>query len=45
MSRLLTVRREDGTSGKAIYASVSSIESFRECAFQYMLKNQLKIGR
>ena len=44
MSRLLTVRREDGTSGKAIYASVSSIESFRECAFQYMLKNQLKIG-
>ena len=44
MSRLLTVRREDGSSGKAIYASVSSIESFRECAFQYMLKNQLRIG-
>ncbi len=44
MDRLLTVRREDGTAGKAIYASVSSIESFRECAFQYMLKSQLKIG-
>lgn len=44
MSRLLTVRKDDGTTGKAIYASVSSIESFRECAFQYMLKSQLKIG-
>ena len=44
MDRLLTKRREDGTSGKAIYASVSSIESFRQCAFQYMLSSQLRIG-
>ena len=43
MSRLLTVKREDGTKGKAIYASVSSIEGFRQCAFQSMLQRQLRI--
>ena len=44
MGRLLTRRRDDGTTGKAIYASVSSIESFRQCAFQYMLNSQLRIS-
>ena len=44
MDRLLTVRKEDGTKYKAIYASVSSIESFKACSFQYMLERQLKIS-
>ena len=35
--------KEDGTSRKAIYASVSSIESFKSCPFQYMLERQLNI--
>ncbi len=43
MSRLLTVKKEDGTSGKVIYASVSSIEGYRQCAFHSMLERQLKI--
>ncbi|MCR5328534.1 MAG: PD-(D/E)XK nuclease family protein [Saccharofermentans sp.] len=43
MSRLLTVKKEDGTTGKAIYASVSSIEGFRQCAFQSMMQRQLRI--
>lgn len=42
MSRLLTVNR-DGGKAKVIYVSVSSIESFRQCAFQFMLKKQLRI--
>ncbi len=42
MSRLLTVKR-DGEKTKIIYASVSSIESFRKCAFQFMLQKQLRI--
>ena len=42
MARLLTVRKEDGTTGKVIYTSVSSIESFRECAFQYMIQRQIR---
>ena len=43
MSRLLTVKRDDGTKGKVIYASVSSIEGFRQCAFHSMLERHLKI--
>ena len=43
MARLLTSKREDGTNDKVIYASVSSIESFRRCAFQYMMQRQLRI--
>ena len=43
MSRLLTTKKEDGTTGKVIYASVSSIERFRQCAFQSMLQRQLRI--
>lgn len=43
MARLLTAKKEDGTTGKVIYASVSSIESFRECAFQFMMHKQLRI--
>ena len=43
MSRLLTAKNDDGTTGKIIYASVSSIESFRECAFQFMMHKQLRI--
>ena len=43
MARLLTVRKADGSSGKVIYTSVSSIESFRSCAFQFMLKRELRI--
>ena len=42
MARLLAVRKEDGTTGKVIYTSVSSIESFRECAFQYMIQRQIR---
>ena len=44
MDRLLTTVRTDGTKGKAIYASVSSIESFKACSFQYMLQRQLRIS-
>jgi len=44
MSRLLTTKKEDGTMGKVIYASVSSIEGFRQCAFHSMLERQLKIS-
>ena len=43
MDRLLMTGKEDGTSRKAIYASVSSIESFKSCPFQYMLERQLNI--
>lgn len=43
MARLLTVKKEDGTKGKVIYASVSSIEGFRQCAFHSMLERQLRI--
>lgn len=43
MSRLLTVKKEDGSKGKVIYASVSAIENFRDCAFQFMMTRQLKI--
>ena len=43
MARLITSVREDGTKGKVIYASVSSIESFRRCAFQFMMQKQLRI--
>ena len=43
MSRLLTVKKDDGTTGKVIYASVSSIERYRQCAFQSMLQRQLRI--
>ena len=43
MARLLTVTKEDGTRGKVIYSSVSSIEKYRECAFQSMLQRQLRI--
>ncbi len=43
MSRLLTTKKEDGTKGKVIYASVSSIESYRKCAFQSMMQKQLRI--
>ena len=43
MARLLTTTKEDGTKGKVIYASVSSIEGFRKCAFQSMLEKQLRI--
>ena len=43
MERLLTTKKEDGTKGKVIYASVSSIENFRDCAFQFMIDKQLKI--
>jgi len=43
MSRLLTVRKDDGTKGKVIYASVSSIEKYRQCALSYMLERQLRI--
>lgn len=42
MDRLLTTKKEDGTKGKVIYTSVSSIESFRSCAFQYMIQRQLR---
>lgn len=44
MSRLLTNKREDGTKGKVIYASVSAIESYRQCAFQFMLDRELAIS-
>ena len=44
MDRLLTNRKEDGTKGKIIYASVSSIESYRQCAFQFMLDRELRIS-
>lgn len=44
MGRLLTNRKEDGTKGKIIYASVSSIESYRQCAFQFMLDRELRIS-
>ncbi len=44
MSRLLTAKREDGTKGKVIYASVSAIESYRQCAFQFMLNRELAIS-
>ena len=44
MSGLLKRRNEDGSSGKVIYASVSSIESFRQCAFQFMLSRELRIA-
>ena len=43
MNRLLTRRDPDGNEVREIYASVSSIENFRECAFQYMLQRQLRI--
>ncbi|MBR3462531.1 MAG: PD-(D/E)XK nuclease family protein [Clostridiales bacterium] len=43
MSRLLTVKKPGGGRTKAIFASVSSIESFRQCAFQYMMKRTLRI--
>ena len=43
MSRLLTVKKEDGSKRKVIFASVSSIENFRDCAFQFMMTRQLKI--
>ena len=42
MARLLTVKKEDGTTGKVIYTSVSSIESFRACAFQYMIQRHIR---
>ncbi len=42
MGRLLSGTRPDGTTGKAIYTSVSSIESYRSCAFQFMLQRQLR---
>ena len=44
MSRLLTRKKADGTYGKVIYASVSSIEEFRGCAFQYMLERILYVN-
>lgn len=44
MDRLLTGKKEDGTKGKIIYASVSSIESYRQCAFQFMLERELRIS-
>ena len=44
MSGLLSGRRSDGTSGKVIYASVSAIESYRQCAFQFMLSRELRIS-
>ena len=43
MSRLLTRKKDDGKYGKVIYASVSSIEKYRACAFQYMLERVLYI--
>ncbi|MCR4702256.1 MAG: PD-(D/E)XK nuclease family protein [Saccharofermentans sp.] len=45
MSRLITTIKPDGTKGKVIYTSVSSIENFRQCAFQFMLKKQLRIDQ
>lgn len=45
MDRLLTTTNPDGSKTRAIYASVSSIESFRRCAFQYMLQRQFKIDQ
>lgn len=44
MSGLLTKRNNDGTAGKVFYASVSAIESFRQCAFQFMLNRELRIA-
>lgn len=43
MTRLLTRKKEDGTKNKVIYASVSSIENFRDCAFRFMMDKQLRI--
>ena len=42
MARLLTRKKEDGSTGKVIYTSVSSIESFRSCAFQYMIARHIR---
>ena len=44
MSRLLTRKGEDGSRSKVIYTSVSSIESYRQCAFQFMLDRELRIS-
>lgn len=43
MTRLLTGKRKDGSTGKVIYMSVSQIENFRVCALPFMLDKQLKI--
>lgn len=45
MDRLLTTKKKDGTRGKVIYASVSSIEDYRECAFKYMMERRLAIRK